>query len=122
MASRGERGRFLPGHTIPGPGRPRRQTERKYLRSLAAVVKLTDWREIVRRAVEDAKAGDAQARNWLSKHLCGDEPLALAELVEELQAELERLRHGNANAGADGANPPGAGPSPDGNGRAPSAP
>jgi hypothetical protein len=120
MASRGERGRFLPGHTIPGPGRPRRETERKYLRALAAVVKLTDWRGIVKKAVADAKAGDAQARNWLSKHLCGDDPLALAELVEELHAELERLRHGNANAGAAGPNPPG--PGPDGDGRGPAAP
>jgi hypothetical protein len=101
---------------MPGPGRPRRETERKYLRSLTAVVKLTDWREIVKRAVEDAKAGDSQARNWLSKHLCGDDPLALAELVEGLQAELERLRHGSANADAAGPGPPGASPGPDGGG------
>jgi hypothetical protein len=121
VAGRGERGRFADGNP-GGPGRPRRATERQYLRALVGAVPLKDWRAIVKRAVEDAKAGDGQARNWLSKHLCGDDPLALAELVEELQAELERLRHGNANAGAAGPNPPGAGPGPDGNGREPSVP
>jgi hypothetical protein len=112
MAGRGERGRFAAGNP-GGPGRPRRVTERKYLRALVGAVPLKDWREIVRRAVTDAKAGDGQARNWLSKLLCGDDPLALVELVEELQAELERLRHGNSEVGAEGPNPtrpsPGAG-------------
>jgi hypothetical protein len=121
MARSANRGSFKPGHP-GGPGRPRRETERKYLSALTAAVTLPDWREIVKRAVADAKAGDAQARNWLSKHLCGDDPLALAELVEEMQAELEKLRNGTDHAGAAGPNPADPGPGPDGNGREPSAP
>jgi hypothetical protein len=35
------------------------------------------------RAVEDAKKSDNAARSWLSKHLVGDEPLALAGLLQE---------------------------------------
>jgi hypothetical protein len=79
-------------------------------------VPLKDWREIVKRAVEDAKAGDAKARNWLSKHLCGNDPLGLIELVEELQATLEAYHRGNANAGAAGPRLLGASPGPNGNG------
>jgi hypothetical protein len=59
--------------------------EREYLSALAEAVALEDWRQIVARAVQDAKAGDARAREWLSKHLMGDDPLALAELADELE-------------------------------------
>ena len=113
MARSANRGSFKPGHP-GGPGRPRRETERQYLSALTAAVTLTDWRGIVKRAVADAKAGDAQARNWLGKHLCGDNPLALVELVEELQAELERLRHGTDHTGTAGPEPFGASPGPEG--------
>jgi hypothetical protein len=97
-----------------GPGRPRRVTERRYLRAAVGAVPLREWREIVKRAVADAKAGDAKARSWLSKHLCGDDPLTLIELVEEMQAALEAFRNGNANADAAGPRLLGASPGPDG--------
>ena len=71
-----------------GPGRPRRALERQYLAALAEAVSPADWRAIVARAVTDAKGGNPKARDWLSKHLLGDDPLALVELREE----FERLK------------------------------
>lgn len=73
---RDKRGRFTPGHA-GGPGRPKRDTEREYLDALIGAVSLADWREIVLRAVEDAKDGDKDARAFLAKHLIGD-PLKIS--------------------------------------------
>jgi hypothetical protein len=59
-----------------------------------------EWRAIVAKAVEQAKAGDAKAREWLGKHLIGDEPLALAELlreVEDLKAAVREQSHAHGN-------------------------
>lgn len=91
-------GRFAVGWR-GGPGRPRRQTELKYLQALADEVPIEAWRAIVRRAVEDATAGDHQARAFLAKYLCPDEPLELAKVVAELQETLERLRDGSFGNG-----------------------
>jgi hypothetical protein len=81
---RNTNGTFGPGNP-GGPGRPRRAVEQGYLAALAEAVSLEDWREVAARAVADAKHGNAKARDWLSKHLLGDEPLALVELSEELE-------------------------------------
>lgn len=71
---RDEKGRFALGHP-GGPGRPRRQTEREYLDFMLGGCSLEDWREIVQKAVADAKRGDGVARNWLARYLL-DEPQA----------------------------------------------
>lgn len=54
-----------------GPGRPRRTVEESYLQTLYQVVKREDWREIIQKAVEQAKQGDDRARRWLSEYLVG---------------------------------------------------
>ena len=90
MSDRKTNGTFAPGNP-GGPGRPRRAVERQYLAAFAEAVSPSDWRAIIGKAVADAKAGDAKARDWLSKYLVGDEPLALVELADELarlKAEL----------------------------------
>ena len=61
-------GRFAAGNA-GGPGRPRREVERRYLDATLAAVAVEDWSEIVKRAVVGAKAGDAKARDWLSRVL-----------------------------------------------------
>lgn len=71
---RGPRGRFAPGNA-GGPGRPPRPVELHYLRAISDACPLETWQEIVNKAVDDAKAGDPQARAWLSKYLCGDSTL-----------------------------------------------
>jgi hypothetical protein len=99
MNGRNNNGTF--GHGNPGgQGRPRRAVEREYLSALAEAVPLEDWREIVAKAVKDAKAGNARARDWLSKHLLGDEPLAVVELAEELERVKSMLGVGH-EAGGD---------------------
>src|SRR5262245_42124473 len=65
------RGRFAAGNP-GGPGRPRRATEEEYLRALSRIVSLEDLRAIARRAVADAKKGNARARDWVSKYLLGE--------------------------------------------------
>ena len=48
-----------------------RRTEGDYLGVLLDTVTLNDWRGVVNRAMQDAKAGDPQARNWLAQYLVG---------------------------------------------------
>ena len=98
MSDRNTNGTFAPGNP-GGPGRPRRGVERQYLATFAAAVTLDDWRAIIGKAVADAKAGDAKARDWLSKYLVGDEPLALVELTEELQRLKSELGVGDETGG-----------------------
>lgn len=52
---------------------PRRQIEREYLATLNATVPLDTWQAICKRAADAALAGDAKARDWLSKWLLGME-------------------------------------------------
>ena len=61
-------GRFAAGNS-GGPGRPKRQAEEDYLQTLSERVPLALWAEIVDKAASDAAAGDAKARDWLSKYL-----------------------------------------------------
>jgi hypothetical protein len=80
----------LPGNP-GGPGRPRRATEQRYLEATIYACSVDDRGEVVGKAVEQAKAGDAKARDFLARHLLGGDPLMLGELVEELREELRRV-------------------------------
>ncbi len=81
---RDSNGRFSPGNP-GGPGRPRRTVEHDYLAVLGNAVSPEDWREVVARAVSDAKGGDARARDWLTKNLIGNDPPQLIELAANEQ-------------------------------------
>ncbi len=86
---RDEAGRFAAGNK-GGPGRPRRAIESTYLATLGDVVGIDDWAAIVRRAVEDAKQGDSQSRQWLSRYVLGNEPTTLLAIAgREVRAESE---------------------------------
>lgn len=65
---RDEKGQFLPGNP-GGPGRPPRAMESDYLRILAETVTVDHWKQICEQARDNALAGDARARQWLSEHL-----------------------------------------------------
>jgi len=43
--------------------------ESDYMRVAVGSMNRDDWQIVVKKAVEDAKNGDAQARQWLSKYL-----------------------------------------------------
>ena len=80
-------GSFAPG-TAGGPGRPRRQVEADYVRYLSDRVTPDVWAKIVDEAVEQAILGDATARAWLSRYLCGGASLRASLTQEELLLEL----------------------------------
>ena len=69
-------GRFAKGNGIgkghkPGPGRPKKKREDRYLEVTLTACTFADWRVVVERAVTHAKRGDYQARKWLSDYLIG---------------------------------------------------
>jgi hypothetical protein len=66
-----------------GKPTPRRPIEREYLATLNAAVPLDTWQEICKRAADDALAGDAKARDWLSKWLIANESRSLTVLAAE---------------------------------------
>jgi hypothetical protein len=88
---RDSKGRFTAGNS-GGPGRPRRETERQYLATISDACPPDAWREIVKRAVEDAKAGDPKARDWLAAYLVG-RPASSALTLHKLAVE----EHGNSD-------------------------
>jgi len=71
-----------------GPGRPRRAVEADYLRALSEVCPLATWREVCQKAVDLAKEGDAPARAWLAKYLCGEATLRESLTTDEKMAML----------------------------------
>jgi hypothetical protein len=75
-----QKGRFANGNP-GGPGRPRQAIEREYLAVLGEAVSLDDWREVVVRALAQAKAGSDKAREWLTRYLLGNEPPTLLEMA-----------------------------------------
>jgi hypothetical protein len=61
---------------------------------MAKAVSVKDWKEITEKAVTAAKSGDAKARDWLSRHLVGDDPFAVANLAQELEQLKDLVRDG----------------------------
>lgn len=48
-----------------------RRTEGDYMGVLLDTVTLNDWRSVVNGALQAAKSGDPQARNWMAQYLVG---------------------------------------------------
>lgn len=89
-------GKFAKGNA-GGPGRPSRAVERDYLAALSDRCPPDVWAEVVDRAVEDARKGDAAARAWLSKYLLGgygtaSHPMGLCGLLSRDEQMGELLR------------------------------
>lgn len=80
-------GRRKPVQLIKGTATHRR-TERDYMAVLLDTVTLDDWRTVVASALQDAKGGSMQARNWLAQYLVGrpkgDAPTPLNVVVQQL--------------------------------------
>jgi hypothetical protein len=65
-----------------------RRTEADYMGTLLDAVTLDDWRDVVQGALQAAKGGDPQARNWLGQYLVGrpevKAPSPLTVVVQQL--------------------------------------
>ncbi len=75
-----------------------RRTEGDYMGVLLDAVTLDDWRGVVTGALQAAKGGDPQARNWLAQYLVGrpegKAPTPLNIVVQQLNGAdplVERL-------------------------------
>ena len=70
MTERDGQGRFVNGNG-GGPGRPSKKREERFLEITLAACTFTDWKVIVKKAVEQARRGNPTARKWLSDYLIG---------------------------------------------------
>ena len=80
MAERDENGRFVKGEYKGGPGRPKKEREQRFYEITLAAVTFEDWKEIVAKAVWQAKKGDPTARKFLADYLIGP-PVQRSELT-----------------------------------------
>ncbi len=74
------KGRFASGNKC-GKGRPRRAVERDYLAKLSDNITPYHFGLIVQKAVQDAIDGDYRAREFVTKHVLGDNPGTLHNLA-----------------------------------------
>lgn len=87
-------GRFTKGHKLSvgnGGGRPKKSIEERYLRALSSRVSAADWKEIIDRAIADAKDGDYKARQWLSDYLIG-KPVQSVDMAASGEVILKVIR------------------------------
>lgn len=70
MAERDENGKFVKGNP-GGPGRPKKEREMKFYDLTLSTVTFDDWKEIIKKAVIQAKRGDGVARKWLADYIMG---------------------------------------------------
>ena len=70
MTERDEQGRFISGNS-GGPGRPPKKREERFLEITLESCTFADWRAIVKKAVDQARRGNATARKWLSDYVIG---------------------------------------------------
>jgi hypothetical protein len=82
MARRKQTAELIRGHAA------HRRTEGDYMGVLLDAVTLEDWRDVVNNAKTAAKAGDPQARAWLTQYLmgkpAGSAPTPLTVVVQQL--------------------------------------
>ena len=71
MAARNEKGQFVKGESGNPNGRSRKEREIRYYEITQSAVTYEDWREVVKKAVVQAKRGDSQARKFLADYLLG---------------------------------------------------
>ena len=94
MANRDSKGRFTKGNRAAA-ARTSRRTESAYLQATVTKVPVTQWQEVVAKALDDALAGDMHARRWLSDYIIGRpaKPPVIAGIdTNLLESVIEALR------------------------------
>lgn len=71
MITRNNDGRFVKGVSGNPNGRPRKEREDRFYEVAVTAVTFKDWREIIDKAVSQAKRGDTAARKFLADYLMG---------------------------------------------------
>ena len=71
MTERDDTGRFVKGSTGNPRGRLPKERETKFYELTLSTVTFADWKEIIEKAVSQAKKGDAVARKFLADYLIG---------------------------------------------------
>ena len=69
-ATRKANGQFAKG-SKGGPGRPKKKREERYLEITMSACTYPEWKAVIKKAVEQAKRGDNQARRFLADYLIG---------------------------------------------------
>jgi len=83
---RDENGQFVKGHSGNPNGRPKKQREQRYYEIALNACTFKDWRIIWKKAIEQAKDGDKDARKFVADYLIGKAP--------------QKLEHTGADGGA----------------------
>lgn len=96
---RDARGRFRPGHSLPGPGNPAGKRVEQLRHALLSAVTTDDIVAIVRSLVKSARAGDVYAARLLLSYTLG-RPLEadVLDRVAELEQRLVELTAGEGAA------------------------
>lgn len=89
--ARDSKGRFIKGESGNPQGRLSKQVESSYLQVAENVCTFDVWHEIVAKAIEQAKRGDARARQWLSDYLMG-KPLPMIIAVQRNDEKALNIR------------------------------
>jgi hypothetical protein len=79
VPSHDENGKFAKGNP-GGPGRPRKEREERFYEIAISAVSFADWREVIQKAVSQAKRGDTAARKFLADYLMGT-PINRTEIL-----------------------------------------
>lgn len=93
-AIRDKKGRFLPGHKMAGPGRPKASGKtfmamcKILLKEKDPETKKSAYYEIILKAIDQAKKGDPKAREWLANRADG-KPV---EEVHQFDFEPEKVK------------------------------
>jgi len=104
LLERDSKGRFVKGHKGNPTGRAPKAREERYYEITLSAVTFADWEEIIRKAADQAKRGDYQARKFLAEYLVGP-PVRRTEMlgdnamrVEDLSVVVDLIQAAKGNA------------------------
>jgi len=104
LLERDSKGRFVKGHKGNPTGRAPKAREERYYEITLSAVTFADWEEIIRKAADQAKRGDYQARKFLAEYLVGP-PVQRTEMlgdnamrVEDLSVVVDLIQAAKGNA------------------------